>query len=208
MFGWLLPKEGAFFDYFGNVSSHLFEACEVLIALTKGQISVEAASVKISQLEKKADKVTHQCIESLHKTFITPLERDAIFNMIGGLDDVLDFIEEVSSGMETYKLTQMTHDVNRMAEILFKSVKELDKAVKGLRSMKEIAEMRASCQNIHRFENEGDDAFRQALGRLFDEEKDLRNLIKWKEIYENLENAIDRCRDVSNIIEGVILEST
>jgi uncharacterized protein Yka (UPF0111/DUF47 family) len=145
-------------------------------------------------------------VEALHKTFITPIERDDIYRLIGKMDDIMDYVEAAAERIALYKLTVMTADVKDLADVLVRATKELEAAIKLLRDMGNAEAISKKCIDINRLENESDSILRAAVARLFDEEQDTRLIIKWKEIYENLENATDRCEDVANIIEGVVLE--
>lgn len=207
MFRWLLPRETSFFDFFDKHAAVIVEASQTLLSLADEESDIIAKINKIKELEHQADAITHQCIEALHKTFITPFDRNDIFRLISRMDDIIDFIKDAAARIETYKLVKITNEAKEMAQVLMKATQEVEKAVKELRKLKRVEAIRQSFIVINRLEHEGDIVLRHAIGRLFDEEQDVRNIIKWKEIYENLENSIDRCEDVSNIIEGVILEN-
>ncbi|MEO8705309.1 MAG: DUF47 family protein, partial [Kofleriaceae bacterium] len=156
--------------------------------------------------EHETDTITHRCVEALHKTFITPIDRDSIHRLITRMDDVMDFVEAAAERIELYELTVMTADVRDLSDVLHRSALQVEQAVRGLRTLKDPNATLKLCIDISRLENEADAVLRRSVARLFKEEKDPITVIKWKEIYENLENASDRCEDVANIIEGVILE--
>src|SRR5262249_26247867 len=168
--------------------------------------NVVAKAKRIKEIEHECDTITHQCVEALHKTFITPIERDDIYRLISRMDDIMDYVEAAAERMALYKLTQMTEDVKNLADVLVRATQELAEAVKLLRNMQNAEAISQKCIDINRLENEADSLLRTAVARLFDEENDTKTIIKWKEIYENLESASDRCEDVANIIEGVVLE--
>ena len=150
--------------------------------------------------------ITHRCVEALHKTFITPIDRDSIHRLITRMDDVMDFVEAAAERIELYELTVMTSDVRDLADVLHRAALQVEQAVRGLRDLKDPQATLKLCIDINRLENEADAILRRSVARLFKEEKDPITVIKWKEIYENLEDATDRCEDVANIIEGVVLE--
>lgn len=202
-----MPKEAGFFDFFENHASTIVEAAAQLLDLICSEDISHEKFQRIQALEHQADSITHQCVEALHKTFITPFERNDIYRLISRMDDIIDFIEETSARMQTYKLTIMTPEAKELATLLLNCAQTIEEAIKGLRYLKNAEATRRAFITINRLENEADVVVRKAIGKLFDEETNAINIIKWKEIYENLEEAIDRCEDVSNIIEGVILES-
>lgn len=207
MFGRFLPRSDTFFDFFEKQASIVLEAIHelcLLVCETQGDSALRAQ--RIRYLEHDADVNAHQCIEVLHKTFITPLERDDIYRLMVEMDDIIDFIDDAAERIVLYRLKEMTPEVQELAKVLLKASQEVELAVKGLRAKSSAEVMRKRFTTINALENEGDKIYRNAVGRLFDEEQDTRMLIKWKEVYENLENGIDCCEHVSHIIEGVILE--
>lgn len=207
MFSFLLPKETGFFDLFDQHASLIEKSTEAFFSIWSSDQPIYSVVETIKALEHEADITTHKTIELLHKTFITPLERDDIFRLISRMDDVIDHIEAAADCLILYKITALPSSAKEMVKVLDECAKELQFAVKGLHKMDNQASIRKRCYQIKHLENEADSILRQAIGKLFDEEPDTRLLIKWKEIYEHLEEAVDRCEDVSNIIEGVILES-
>lgn len=206
MFGRLLPVSTNFFDYFENHASLIVQATNEFVILVSDGADIQSQAIRIKVLEHAADTVTHLCVEAVHKTFITPFERNDIYQLITQMDDIIDYVNEISARIVIYKLKNMTPEVKSLAAILNHSVKELELIVKTLRKIGDINAVRERFKTIKRYENESDVLLRKAVGRLFDTEKEVANIIKWKEIYENLEEAVNRCEDVSNIVEGVILE--
>jgi len=168
--------------------------------------NIETKARRIHDIEHETDVITHRCVETLHKTFITPIDRDNIHRLITRMDDIMDFVEAASERIALYELTVMTPDVRDLADVLVRATQQVELALKGLRNLKSPQAILKVCIDINRLENESDQILRRAVAKLFKEEKDPIVVIKWKEIYENLENAADRCEDVANIIEGVILE--
>lgn len=168
--------------------------------------NIAAKCRRISDIEHETDTITHRCVEALHKTFITPIDRDAIHRLITRMDDVMDYVEAAAERIELYEMTTMTADVRDLADVLHRSAMQVEVAIRGLRTLKEPQATLKLCIDINRLENEADAILRRSVARLFKDEKNPIVVIKWKEIYENLEMASDRCEDVANIIEGVILE--
>ena len=206
MFGRLLPRETSFFDFFDRHAIKTVEGAKEFLALASGKLDVELGAKRIKEIEHETDVITHHCVEALHKTFITPLERDDIHRLITRMDDIMDFVEAASERIALYEIRVMTPECQQMAEVLVRASEEVQRALKGLRDMRQADAIIKSCIDINRMENEADEILRSAVAKLFKEERDPIMVIKWKEIYENLENATDRCEDVANIIEGVVLE--
>ena len=206
MFGRLLPRETSFFDFFERHAAITVEGAREFLSLASTGANILAKAKRIKEIEHEADTITHHCVEALHKTFITPIERDDIYRLITKMDDIMDYVEAAAERIALYKLTAMTSDVKDLADVLVRATQEIELAVKLLRSMDNAEKISKKCIDINRLENEADSILRAAVARLFDEEQDVRAIIKWKEIYENLENATDRCEDVANIMEGVVLE--
>ncbi len=206
MFGRLLPRETSFFDFFEKHAATTVQGAQEFLSLASTGANVVAKAKRIKEIEHECDTITHHCVEALHKTFITPIERDDIYRLIGKMDDIMDYVEAAAERIALYKLQTMTSDVKDLADVLVRATQELQQAITLLRDMSNAEAISKKCIDINRLENEADSILRAAVARLFDEEQDTRLIIKWKEIYENLENATDRCEDVANIIEGVVLE--
>jgi len=204
MFGKLLPRETSFFDYFEKHAALIVKGAQELIALMINNDLLKASQIK--DIEHEADTITHQCVEALHKTFITPIEREDIHRLISRMDDIIDYIDDAADRLFLYKIQIIKPEAKELTQVLLNATLEVEQAVKGLRHLDKDEAIRKRCININCLENEADSVFRRAVVCLFEEEKDTRTLIKWKEIYEDLESAADRCEDVANIIEGVILE--
>ncbi len=206
MFGRFLPRETSFFDFFEEHAALTVEGAKEFLSLVSTGANIETKARRIHDIEHETDVITHRCVETLHKTFITPIDRDNIHRLITRMDDIMDFVEAASERIALYELTVMTPDVRDLADVLVRATQQVELALKGLRNLKSPQAILKVCIDINRLENESDQILRRAVAKLFKEEKDPIVVIKWKEIYENLENAADRCEDVANIIEGVILE--
>lgn len=207
MFRRFLPKETNFFDYFEQHAALMVQAAqELALILTQNHQNHAGLASRLKDLEHQADEVTHRCIEALRQTFITPFERDDIYRIITRMDDIIDYIEETGSRVSIYQLTEIQDDAKALSNLLVHATCKLEQAVKGLRSLTDTDQMKTFFQNIYDIESQADGLVMNAIGNLFSQEQDIRTLIKWKEIYEDLENAIDRCQDVANVMEGVILE--
>jgi uncharacterized protein len=207
MFRNILPKQYSFYNFFEQHTLVTKETCRELIAITSQGGDIASHVQRIKELEHQADEITHRCIEALHKTFITPIERTDIHYLIKRLDDIVDFIDSAVIRLGLYDITIIRPETREIADVLMRAVCEIELALKGLRNLKDVKLVNEKCINIHTLESEGDDLMRSALSRLF-KEGDALLIIKWKEIFERLEKAVDRCEDVANIIEGVVLASS
>jgi predicted phosphate transport protein (TIGR00153 family) len=211
MFGRLLPKETSFFDFFEQHAALTLEGVKEFKALVdhgieNGSTELVNRAKRVLEIEHETDVITHRCIEALHKTFITPMDRDDIHRLITTMDDIMDSIEAATDRIMLYEVKRMAPEAIEFATVLVSAVEEVHRAVHGLRDMKHAEEVLKICININKLENQADTILRRALARLFKEESDAVEVIKWKEIFENLENAADVCEDVADIVEGVILE--
>ena len=202
----LLPKEVDFFNYFDEHISLGVQTSKILLELAEGADIAEKAK-EIKNLEHQMDDIVHHCTEQLYRTFITPIDRTDILKLIKRLDDIGDCIHGAASRIELYELTNMRPEIKEIANILIKSTEEIAKALKGLRKTKLDKEINEYCINVHHFESEGDEILRRAIIKLFKEDNPI-DIIKWKEIFERLEKAVDRCEDVAIIIEGILIAST
>jgi predicted phosphate transport protein (TIGR00153 family) len=206
MFGRLLPKNTSFFDFFEQHAALTVSGMKEFVSMVSSTANLDAKAKRIKEIEHETDVITHRCVEALHKTLITPLDPDEIHRLITRMDDVMDFIEAASERIALYRIREMTPEVQDMADVLMRAAQEMLEACKLMRNLKDPETILKKCVDINRLENEADTILRRAVARLFDEEQDPITIIKWKEIYEALESAADRCEDVANIIEGVVLE--
>jgi uncharacterized protein Yka (UPF0111/DUF47 family) len=202
----LLPREEDFFGLFERHAALTVEGAKEMHRLVQGGENIRALAARIKEIEHETDVITHNCVERLHKTFITPFDREAIHLLITRMDDVMDYIEAAAISVMIYELTEMTQPARDLAEVLVRSTESLAVAVGGLRNVKESDAILKACIEVNRLENEGDEILRGALADLFRGATDPLLVLKWKEVYEALENATDRCEDVANVIEGVVLE--
>lgn len=203
-----LPKDESFFDRFEEQGRKTVEGCHALVAMVTQPGDVVAQAKAISDIEQQCDRITHGVVEQLHKTFITPIDRNDIYRLISKMDDVMDYVEAAAERIALYEITEMTKEVPPLCRTLMASAEAVLEAVAGFRDLKKPEAILQKCVEINRLENEADGLLRAALARLFREEKNPITIMKWKEIYELLETATDRCEDVANIIEGVVLENS
>lgn len=202
----LLPREPKFFNMFEESSENLVAASNILADLVESWTDTEQKVALIEDLEHKGDSIAHRIIGELHRTFVTPIDREDIALLAHSLDDVIDFIEGASTAMLIYKIPQPTKRARELTRILVKATNEVNIALGLLRHRHKLRDILAHCVEINRLENEADDVIRSALAELFDHTVDVSDIIKWREIYEHMETAIDRCEDVANVLEGVVLK--
>jgi len=207
MFARLFPSEGKiFFDLFERHAEKTVEAARLLQAMLAKPGDLADQARRIKELEHEGDVITHRAVEILHRTFVTPIDRGDIHRLISRLDDVLDLVDATSERVWLYGIQASDRDACDLAGALVNAVSEVSRAMVHLRDLKNRDAILQVCMEINRYENEGDTLLRRAVARLFQESKDPMLVIKWKDIYEFLEDAIDRCEDIANVVEGVALE--
>lgn len=207
MFGRLMPKEGRFFDLFNEHASLVLQGAIELNAFFDDMGNREAHAQNVNSIEKKADKITHETIQLLHQTFVTPLDRDDIHKLISSMDDILDLMEDVAECVVLYDVREVTDAARKLAEISVNCVEKVKTAVGMLANLDNSQAILRLCNEIDQLESEADRVMRSAMSKLFRDEPDTRELIKLKAVYELLESITDRCEDVANVIEGIVLEN-
>ena len=208
MFRSIIPREEVFFDNFEKICALMTEAAKDLRAMLEIGGPYAEAARRIKALENQADELTHRSIEKLHKTFVTPLDRQDILRLIVGLDDILDTTEAVSSLLDLYNPRDAMQEALRLSDLLVQGTEKVAEMVGLLRQPGKASDrLTALALELNQLENEADQAYQQAIARLFQEENDPKELIKWKDILELIETATDRCEDVGDIVEGIVLEN-
>jgi predicted phosphate transport protein (TIGR00153 family) len=207
MFGKLMPTEGKFFELFNQHADFCIKGAQEMVALMTNFDDLENRVHAIEGIEKEADKVTHATLDLLHKTFITPLDRDDIHQLITRMDDILDLLEDAAQTISLYDIKAITPEAKRLAELCLACTEKVRAAVALLPNMDNSRAILDICAEIDRLESDADHVMRAAMSKLFRDEPDVRNLIKLKAIYEILETVTDRCEDVANILEGIIVEN-
>jgi len=203
-----LPRDDKFYDFFEKCAQQAVQGALQLEQLLRNFNDVQVKAKQIKDIEHEGDLITHDTIENLNRTFITPFDREDIHDLITTLDDVLDYIEACAERLFLFKIEKTTEESILICGVLVKSVKQLEQAVSQLRRLKDADSILRHCAEINRLENEGDYLNRAAVAKLFEPNSDPLEVIKWKEIYETMENAIDRCEDVANVLEGIALKNT
>jgi predicted phosphate transport protein (TIGR00153 family) len=208
MLGLLMPREGRFFDLFNAHAARIVEGSRELCAMIGTFSELDAHAQRIDAAERAADKITHECITLLHKTFITPFDRDQIHQLITGMDDILDLIQDVAESVALYDLRRVTPEAKQLAEICQMCCERVKTVVGLLTNVRDAESILKTCAEIDRLESDADRVLRAALSKLFREENDLKHVIKMRVIYDLLETVTDRCEDFANIVEGIVLENS
>jgi predicted phosphate transport protein (TIGR00153 family) len=209
MFGRLLPKEGRFFDLFNAHAEQIVRAAHELMAVMEDFPHREEHARLVDEAEHAADRITADTIRLLHTTFITPIDRDHIHQLVNAMDDICDLIQDATETLTLYDIRNITPEAARLADIGLKCCERVKDIVHqlGVRGHK-FETIVKTCEEIDRLESDADRVLRAAVSRLFREEQDVREIIKMKAIYELLEAVTDRCLDVANLAEGISLENT
>jgi predicted phosphate transport protein (TIGR00153 family) len=208
MLGRLMPREGRFFDLFNAHAERIVEGSRELAAMLSTFTDLEAHAQRIDASERAADKVTHETIALLHKTFITPFDRDQIHQLITTMDDILDLTQDVAESVALYDLRKVTPEAKQLADICQMSCERVQAAVALLTNIRRADAIMKNCEEIDRLESDADRVMRAALSKLFREENDLKQVMKLRVIYDLLESITDRCEDVANVVEGIVLENS
>lgn len=201
-----LTKDNLFFGSFTDHAAKSVEASKLLVQMLSDLHKAPELSKRINDLEHEGDKITHNCVAALHQTWITPLDREEIHALITRLDDVLDAIEAASERVILFEITDSTPEGLDLCRAVVASCEAVHSAVTVLRDLKQSKRLLALCVEINKHENTADLAYRTAVAKLFKSGSDPLLVMKWRDIYDHLEMATDRCEDVANIIEGVVLE--
>jgi uncharacterized protein len=199
----LIPREARFFDDFVALAEHIRRGATLLEEMLAPDQPVWDKADEIKEVEHQCDVVTHEIIQRLHRTFVTPLDREDIHGLARSLDDVMDAIDATAAVVRLYHIDFVRPDARNLAVIIRKCADEMVKALKALERRKGVAE---PAVEINRLENEADRVHQGAVRSLFQEERDPIVIIKWKEILDFLEDATDRCEDVANVVEGVVVK--
>ena len=202
----LMPQGEKFYDLFEMDSNNLVAASERLVDLFDNFENQREKARAIKKLERDGDEITHRILESLHRSFVTPIDREDIALLANKMDDMLDFMEGAVKRLFLYHIDQPTPRAIEITYIINKVAIELTKAIPLLRKQGRLKEILPHCIEIHRLENEADDLQHAAVADLFEEETNVKEIIKWRDIYDSLERAVDRGEDVANVLEGIVLK--
>ena len=201
-----MPREEKFFELFDESARNMVKASQVLRELVNNWKLVGGKVAEITELEHQGDSIAHQIMAQLNRTFVTPFDREDIALLAHTMDDVTDFIHAAADAMLIYKIDNPTQRAKELADIIVQAATEVERAVGKLHRRAELKQIPEQCVEINRLENMADRVFRSAVAELFDDTTDIAQVIKWREIYEHMESATDRCEDVANVLEGVALK--
>jgi predicted phosphate transport protein (TIGR00153 family) len=199
------PKEREFFDLFEEAGGNIVRATELLERMLARWPDHGELSRDIVVCEQEGDRITHDIIQRLNSTFVTPIDREDIYALASSLDDIVDFVEEVADFMALYRIEAPMEQAQHMTRILHESARQISQAIPRLRSFKDIHHFTIE---VNRLENEGDRVVREALASLFERGIDPMMVIRWKDIFERLEDAIDSTEKTANILEGIVIKNT
>jgi hypothetical protein len=206
----IMPKETVFFDLFEKSADNVQKGAQKLLDLMSNFGDLAYRVQEIKEIEHTGDKLTHEMIERMNKTFITPLDREDIHELACRLDDVIDLMDTATARMSLYKVKEPMPDAVALARVLVAATTTIKEAMPLLRTISKKASVDAllkCCVQIHTHENEGDRIEQHALASLFENGQDPILVIKWKDIFQDLEAATDRCEDVANAIESIVLKN-
>lgn len=212
MFGRLMPREAKYFDLFNAHAALIGQGGRELSGLIGALVDQTGKSElhcdKIDDIERKADLITHDTLAQLHSSFITPFDRDEIHQLINGMDDILDIIQDVAESTALYDIHSVPADAKGLAEVTEQCCDRVLSLVKLLNSMENAPAILKICHEINELESDADRMLRSAMSKVFREEPDVRQVIKLKEMYELLESVTDRCKDVAGTVEAIVLENS
>lgn len=207
MLGFLVPKEESFFELFERAAENVHAGACALVEMLDRWDELEDRARRIKDIEHNGDQTTHETIERLNRTFITPMDRQDIHDLICRLDDVIDLVDTAVHRMVLYRIKQPTEEVRQLAACLKHATGVMKDVMPLLRDMRNSAKIRDAVVAIHTQENAADQVLSQALANLFESETDAREILKWKDVYQEIESATDRCEDVANVLDAIVLKN-
>ncbi len=202
----LIPREEKFFTLFEDSARNMVKTALGLKELLDNWTNVEGRVAEITELEHEGDSITHRIMSQLNRTFVTPFDREDIQSLAHTMDDIVDFIHAAADAMLIYKIARPSSRARELADVIVQGAVEVEKTVKLLRNRSGLRNIPEHCVELNRLENMADRIYRAALAELFEDTTDLAEVIKWREIYDHMESATDRCEDVANVLEGVALK--
>ena len=202
----LFPKQENFFDYFEELANKIEEGGRLFLEMTENHDYSESKVAKLKEIEHEADIITHRTYEKMHTTFLTPIDREDIYALVNKMDSIMDVIEATAIRIHLYKVKKIDDQIIKQAKILNEAIIKVKEIIHAMRNMKNSKMILDGCVEINTLENAGDVVLRTIMANLFENEKDAIELIKWKDIFQLLEEGIDVCEDVSNIVEGIVLK--
>jgi len=202
-----MPREEHFFDLFNDAAANVVEGAIVLRDLIGDLSKSQEKAMKAVEIEHRGDAILHETFKRLNNTFITPFDREDIHSLIGGLDDIIDYIESTCDRLVLYQITEPTEESLELADVLVRATREVQAAVAHLSQLRHIRKVLDPCVRVNDYENEGDRINRRALQRLFSGVMGPLDALKWREIYDHFETAIDKCEDVAHALETIVVKN-
>jgi hypothetical protein len=203
----LIPRDEKFFDLFREQAANVVEGAKLLKDLLEDYTDVEQKRLKIERAESAGDEIAHHIMEKLNTTFITPMDREDIHALTSALDDILDLIYATAQRLHLYGVKSITEEAIALGNVVLRAADETAGLIDRMKDLRDVKNLKSRWIEVNRLENEGDKISRNAIAGLFEHEKDPIEVIKWKEIYEHLETATDKCEDAANIVEAVVLKN-
>lgn len=203
----LTPKEDKFYDYFIEIAKIAQRASNMLVEFIKDLDNSEENHKKLKEIEHEGDKKQHEILQQLNKTFITPFDREDIYLIAKDMDDVIDLIEATASRFVMLNVNNCTEEAEMLSRMIVNCCEELINLMEELKNMKTSKKLRSNIIEINRIEEEGDRVSRKAIRDLFRSNTEVIEIIKWREIYQYLEDTLDACEDVANVVEGVVMKN-
>lgn len=201
-----IPREEKFYDLFDASAKNMVEAAHRLQEMVEKWDNIDGRVAEIVELEHKGDTITHDIMARVHRTFVTPFDREDIVQLAHSLDDILDFIHAAADAMLLYKVDKPSARAKELAEIIVQAAEEVERVLPRLRKHLVLSQVLKCCVEINRLENVADRIYRSAIAELFSDADNMADVIKWREIYAHMESATDRCEDVADVLEGVALK--
>jgi len=201
-----IPREEKFFDLFQESAQNMVQAAQSLKEMVDTWEHVEGKVGEITELEHRGDSITHEIMARVHRTFVTPFDREDIVQLAHVLDDVTDFIHAAADAMLLYKVDRPGKRAQELADIIVQATEEVERVMPQLKKRVVLSQVLKRCVEINRLENVADRVYRSAIAELFADSTDMAHIIKWREIYAHMESATDRCEDVADVLEGVALK--
>ena len=192
---------------FEELADQIEAGGKLFLEMAESGVYSEAQVARLKEIEHEADIITHRTYEKMHTTFLTPLDREDIYSLVNKMDSILDMTEAAAARIFLYRVKEPSPAIVDQARVLNEAIGKVKTIIHGLRDMKNASLILQTCVEINTLENAGDVILRTTMAHLFENEPDVRELIKWKEIHERIEEAIDVCEDVSNIVEGIVLKN-
>jgi uncharacterized protein len=200
-----VPRDREFFDLFEEASANILRAADLLDRMLRNYPETKELAREILLCEQEGDRITHDIVNRLNQTFVTPIDREDILELASNLDDIVDLTEEVADYLGLYKVEAPMEQAQRLAHILMQASRQISEAMPRMRDFKDISHYTVE---IHRLENEGDRVTREAIASLFDNGIDPMVVIRWKDLFERLEDAIDATERVANTLSGIVIKNS